>query len=111
MAKWNLVAVGQAGLTGWPRVAARPVARRTGRPAAEILPVIGAVFLAITVIDFVRNVDAVIAAGRIGPQPAGDARPGPRTGTKGAGAVSGCGIAPSHRDARGADARWGSPGR
>ena len=76
MAKWNLVAMGQAGLTGWTREVARPVARavarRTGRPEAEILSVIGAVFLGITVIDFLRNVDAVIAAGRTARQPAGD---------------------------------------
>ena len=114
MAKWNFVAMGQAGLTGWTRVAARPVARavarRTGRPEAEILAVIGAAFLAITVIDFLRKVDAVIAAGRTGRQPAGDARPGPRTGTGGAGAVSGCGIAPSRQDARGADERVGVTG-
>ena len=64
MAKWNFVAMGQAGLTGWTRTAARPVARliarRTGRPEADILALIGAGFLAITVIDFLRNVDAVI---------------------------------------------------
>jgi hypothetical protein len=76
MPKWNLVAMGQVGLTGWTRVAARPVARliarRTGRPEPEILSLIGAVFLAITLIDFLRNVDAVIAAGRTGRQPADD---------------------------------------
>ena len=36
MAKWNFVAMGQAGLSGWTREVARPVARavarRTGRP-------------------------------------------------------------------------------
>jgi hypothetical protein len=71
MTKWNFVAMGQAGLTGWTREAAKPVARsiarRTGRPEAEILSLIGAVFLAITVIDFLRNIDTVIAAGRTGP--------------------------------------------
>jgi hypothetical protein len=71
MAKWDFEAMGQAGLTGWTREAAKPVARsiarRTGRPEAEILSIIGAVFLAITVIDFLRNIDAVIAAGRTGP--------------------------------------------
>ena len=80
MAKWNLVAMGQAGLTGWSRAAARPVARavarRTGRPEAEILAVIGAAFLAIAVINFLREVDAVIAAGRTGRQPADDAPAG-----------------------------------
>jgi hypothetical protein len=80
MAKWNYVAMGQAGLTGWTGRAARPVARavarRTGRPEAEILSLIGAVFLAITLIDFLRNVDAVIAAGRTGRQSADDAPAG-----------------------------------
>ena len=76
MAKWNFVAMGQAGLTGWTKVAARPVAhsiaRRTGRPEPQILALIGAAFLAIALIDFLRNVDAVIAAGRTGRQPADD---------------------------------------
>jgi hypothetical protein len=71
MSKWNLVAMGQVGLTGWTRVAAQPVARavarKTGRPEAEILSLFGAVFLAIALIDFLRNVDAVIAAGRTRP--------------------------------------------
>ena len=64
---------GQAGLTGSTRKVAEPVARsiarRTGRPEREILSLIGAVFLAITVVDFLRNVDAVIVAGRTGHQP------------------------------------------
>ena len=76
MAKWNYVAMGQAGLTGWTREVARPVARsiarRTGRPEAEILSLIGAAFLAIALIDFLREVDAVITAGRTGRQPASD---------------------------------------
>jgi hypothetical protein len=75
MSKWNFVAMGQAGLTGWTREAARPVARavarRTGRPEAEILSLIGAVFLTIALIDFLRDVDAVIAAGRTSRQPGG----------------------------------------
>jgi hypothetical protein len=74
MRKWNYVAMGQAGLTGWTKQAAKPlahaIARRTGRPEAQILALIGAAFLAITVIDFLRNVDTVIAAGRTGQQPA-----------------------------------------
>ncbi len=78
MAKWNFVAMGQAGLTGWTRTAAQPaarlIARRIGRPEADILALIGAGFLAVTLIDFLRNVDAVIAAGRTGPQ-AGEAPP------------------------------------
>ena len=68
MPKWNFVAMGQAGLTGWTRVVAQPVARsiarRTGRPEAEILSLIGAAFLAMALINFLREVDAVIAAGR-----------------------------------------------
>ena len=76
MSKWNFVAMGQVGLTGWTREVAKPVARsiarRTGRPEAEILSLIGAAFLATTLIDFIRNVDAVIAAGRTGRQPAND---------------------------------------
>ena len=76
MPKWNFVAMGQVGITGWTRVAAKPlaraIARGTGRPEAQILSLIGAVFLAISLIDFLRKVDAVIAAGRGGPQPADD---------------------------------------
>ena len=76
MSKLNLVAMGQVGLTGWTRAAARPVARavarRTGRPEAEILALIGAAFLAITLINFLREVDAVFAAGRTSQQPADD---------------------------------------
>jgi hypothetical protein len=76
MSKWNFVAMGQVGLTGWTRGVAKPVARsiarRTGRPEAEILSLVGAAFLATTLIDFIRNVDAVIAAGRTGRQPANE---------------------------------------
>ena len=68
MPKWNWVAMGQVGLTGWTKMAAKPaaraVARRTGRPEAQILSLIGAGFLAISLVDFLRQVDAVIAAGR-----------------------------------------------
>jgi hypothetical protein len=74
MRRWNFVAMGQVGLTGWTGKVARPVAhsiaRRTGRPEPEILALIGAVFLAITLIDFLRNLDAVVAAGRASSQPA-----------------------------------------
>jgi hypothetical protein len=75
MTKWNLVAMGQVGLTGWTGKAARPVARaiarRTGRPEAQILSLIGAAFLAMALINFLREVDAVIAAGRTGPSASG----------------------------------------
>jgi hypothetical protein len=71
MPKWNWVAMGQVGLTGWTGAAAKPVARavarRTGRPEAQILSLIGTGFLAISLIDFLRQVDAVIAAGRPAP--------------------------------------------
>jgi hypothetical protein len=71
MAKWNFVAMGQVGLTGWTKAAAKPlaraVARRTGRPETQILSLIGAAFLTIALINFLREVDAVIAAGRTAP--------------------------------------------
>jgi hypothetical protein len=77
--KWNWVAMGQMGLTGHTRRVAQPVARAvarwTGRPEAQILSLIGAGFLAISLIDFLRQVDAVVAAGRTGRQPASDAPP------------------------------------
>ena len=38
MAKWDFVAMGEVGLTGWTGKAARPVARGTGRPEAESWP-------------------------------------------------------------------------
>src|SRR5215470_7234380 len=79
--KWNSVTMGQAALTGRARGAAQPVvravARRTGRPEAEVLALIGAVYLAIAFIAFLPTVDAVlptvdavIAAARAGCQPA-----------------------------------------
>jgi hypothetical protein len=74
VARWNFVAMGQVGLTGWTRDVARPVARamarRSGRPEAQILSLIGAAFLAVSLVDFLRQVDAVIAAGRTGRVPA-----------------------------------------
>ncbi len=76
MAKWNLAAMGRAGLTGRTRVIAQPVARaiarRTGRSEADILSLIGAAFLAMALIGFVRTVDTVIKAGRTVSQPADD---------------------------------------
>jgi hypothetical protein len=72
MPKWNFEAMGQAGLTGRTRTVAQPIARsiarKTGRLEAQILSFIGGVFLAIALIDFLREVDAVIAAGRTGRQ-------------------------------------------
>jgi hypothetical protein len=73
MPKWNIVAMGQAGLTGRTRTVAQPVARsvarKTGRPEAQILSLIGAAFLAMSLINFLREVDNVIAAGRSGRAP------------------------------------------
>lgn len=52
---------------------AAAVAHRTGRPEAQIPALIGAAFLAVALIDFLREVDAVIAAGRTGRQRASKA--------------------------------------
>ena len=72
MSKWNYQAMGEVGLTGWRRQAAQPaarlIARRTGRPESQILSFVGAGFLLITLIDFLRTVDDVFAAGRADPQ-------------------------------------------
>jgi hypothetical protein len=72
MANWNFAAMGQVGLTGWKKKVAKPVARsiarKTGRSEPQILSLIGAIFLAISLIGFLREVDAVIAAGRTGQQ-------------------------------------------
>ena len=87
MTKWDFVAMGQVGLTGQTRRAAQRVARVaarwTGRPEAQILSLIGAGFLAISLIDFLRQVDAVVAAGRTGRQPATLPPPGRRAGNPG----------------------------
>jgi hypothetical protein len=76
MPKWDFVAMGQAGLTGRTRDIARPVARsiarRTGRSETDILSLMGAAFLTVALINFLRQVDSVIRAGRTGRQPASD---------------------------------------
>jgi len=64
---------------GRPAVA-RAVARWTGRPEAQILSLIGAGFLAISLIDFLRQVDAVIAAGRTAPSAGQERSRRPRPG-------------------------------
>ncbi len=74
MPRLNYVAMGEVGLTGWRKQAALPaarvIARWTGRPESEILSLVGGAFLLIALIDFLRTVDDVIAAGRSGSQPA-----------------------------------------
>jgi len=68
----------QAGLTGRARDVARPaaraIARRTGRSEADILSLMGAALLIMSVINFVRLVSTVVKAGRTGRRPA-DASP------------------------------------
>jgi hypothetical protein len=51
---------------------ARLIARRTGRSEAKILARIGAAFLAVALIDFLRSLDAVLVAGRTVHKPAND---------------------------------------
>ena len=41
MAKWNLVAMGQVGLSGWTGKVARPVAHSIARKTGTILSVAG----------------------------------------------------------------------
>jgi hypothetical protein len=86
MPKWNWMAMGQMGLTGLTGAAAKPVARaiarRTGRPEAQILSLIGAGFLAKSLIGFLRQVDAVIAAGRTAPSASQGRSRRPRLGRR-----------------------------
>ncbi|MGP0111189.1 MAG: hypothetical protein ACLPR9_20445 [Acidimicrobiales bacterium] len=73
MSKWNYEAMGRIGLSGVTAKVATPIAatisRRTGRPQGQVLALIGAAFLAISLVDFLRTVDSVIAAGRTISQP------------------------------------------
>ena len=74
MSRWNLTAMGEVGLSGVTAKVARRIAptisRKTGRSETQILAIIGAGFLAVSLVDFLRTVDAVIAAGRSGgPRP------------------------------------------
>ena len=79
----------QAGLTGRARDVARPaargIARRTGRSEADILSLMGAALLTLSVINFVRLVSTVIKAGRTGRQAVGAPPAKPQ---KGGGIVS-----------------------
>lgn len=74
MSKLNFVAMGEVGLTGWRKQAFQPaarlIARKTGRSEPEILSLIGGGFLLVSLIDFLRTVDDVIAAGRADRGPA-----------------------------------------
>ena len=76
MAGWNVVAMGQAGLSDSMVQVARPfagsIARRTGRSEDEVLSLIGAAFLAMTLIGFLRTVIDVMRAGRTGVQRLGE---------------------------------------
>ena len=79
LSTWNFAAMGDVGLTGSTRKVAGPiapmVARRTGLSQAKILALIGAAFLAVALIDFLRLLDAVLVAGRTVHKPAnGDPR-------------------------------------
>jgi hypothetical protein len=71
MSKWNLVAMGQVGLTGWTKRVAQPVARsiarRTGRSEPEILAAIGAAILVSGMLGVLRTIKAVVTAGRSSP--------------------------------------------
>jgi hypothetical protein len=71
MSKWNVTAMGQVGLSGLTSKLARRIApaisRKTGRPEAQVLAMIGAGFLVVSLVDFLRTVDAVVSAGRSRP--------------------------------------------
>ena len=68
MGKWNYEAMGEVGLSGIAAKIAAPIAasisRRTGRPQNQILAIMGAAFLAVVLIDFLRTFGSVVAAGR-----------------------------------------------
>jgi hypothetical protein len=68
----DLVAMGEKGLTGWRRRAAEPVARavssRTSLTEAQVRALIGACFLALTILAFMRTMRGVLRAGREGRQ-------------------------------------------
>ena len=69
MRRWNLIAMGQVGVTGVvtakvTKPIANSIARRTGRSEDQVLAIIGAGILAISLIYFLRTAEAVVAAGR-----------------------------------------------
>ena len=69
MRRWNLIAMGQVGVSGVvtanvTKPIANSIARRTGRSEDQVLAIIGGGILAISLIYFLRTAGAVIAAGR-----------------------------------------------
>ena len=68
MAKWNLVAMGQVGLSGWTGKATRPLALAITRPDRAVRVTDPGAYRRQVLRDdanyFLREVDAVIAAGR-----------------------------------------------
>jgi hypothetical protein len=86
MSKWNFVAMGQVGLTGWTqggRQASRPFDRPQYRTAGGGDPVAYRCGIPRDDVDrFHPNVGAVIAAGRTGRQPANDPPGSKRLGDK-----------------------------
>jgi hypothetical protein len=66
----DLVAMGGSGLKGWRRKAAEPVARaiskRTSLTETQVRAAIGAIFLALTVVAFLRSMAMIVRAGRSG---------------------------------------------
>jgi hypothetical protein len=74
MRRWNLIAMGQVGVTGVvtakvTKPIANSIARRTGRPEDQVSAIIGAGILAISLIYFLRTAEAVIAARRMADPP------------------------------------------
>lgn len=72
MRRWNLIAMGQVGVAGVvtakvTKPIADSIARRTGRSEDQVLAIIGAGILAISLIYSLRTAEAVIAAGRTAP--------------------------------------------
>ena len=64
----DMQALGESGLTGWRRFAARPVARAVARRSSmnegQVMALIGGAFLLLTVIGFVRTTVTTIRAAR-----------------------------------------------
>ncbi|HJP66277.1 MAG TPA: hypothetical protein VKA30_08240 [Actinomycetota bacterium] len=74
MAQVNLTEMGKVGLTGWrakigQRIAT-PVAERTRLTEDQVKAILGGIFLALSVWQFLKLVLRVIEAGRTGQAPA-----------------------------------------